>query len=76
MDHLPEPSLPAVATPPPTVHAALLESRQRWRDFVGLCADIAFETDAKGRFTFLSPDPVIGWPSTLLLGQPAGSRCP
>jgi diguanylate cyclase (GGDEF)-like protein len=72
MDHLFDRTLPAGHAASPAVHAALLESRQRWRDLVGLCADIAFETDAKGRFTFLSPDPVMGWPSTLLLGQPAG----
>jgi diguanylate cyclase (GGDEF)-like protein len=60
------------AASPLALHTALLESRQRWRDLVGLCADIAFETDAQGRFTFLSPDPAFGWPSSLLIGQPAG----
>ncbi len=54
------------------LNGALLESRQRWRDFVNLSADIAFETDAHGRFVFLSPDPAFGWPNALLLGQPAG----
>ena len=53
------------------VGAALLESRQRWRDFVTLSADFAFETDAQGRFAFVAPDPALGWPATLLLGQPA-----
>ncbi|MGH7119490.1 MAG: diguanylate cyclase [Acetobacteraceae bacterium] len=50
---------------------ALLESRERWRDLVHLAADIAFEIDACGRFTFLSPDVVLGWSSGTLLGQAA-----
>ena len=50
---------------------ALLDSRNRWRDLVTLAADIAFETDAWGRFVFISPDPALGWPATTLLGQPA-----
>ncbi len=51
--------------------AALLESRQRWRELVHVTADIAFETDAQGRFVFTSPNPAIGWSSNLLIGQPA-----
>ena len=54
------------------LNAALLESRQRWRELVGIAADIAFETDAQGRFVFISPDQAIGWSSALLIGQPAG----
>jgi len=50
---------------------ALLDSRQRWRDLVNMTADFAFETDARGRFSFVMPDPVLGWSATLLLGQPA-----
>jgi diguanylate cyclase (GGDEF)-like protein len=50
---------------------ALLESRQRWRDLVGLAADFVFETDAAGAFRFVMPDPALGWPATLLLDQPA-----
>lgn len=51
---------------------ALLDSRQRWRDLVTLAADLAFETDAAGRFVFVAPDPALGWPAGTLLGQPAG----
>ncbi len=54
----------------PALHGALLESRQRWRDFTSLATDLAFETDAAGRLTFLAPDPVLGWPQGALLGQP------
>jgi diguanylate cyclase (GGDEF)-like protein/PAS domain S-box-containing protein len=50
---------------------ALLDSRQRWRDLVNMAADLAFETDAEGRFVFLAPDPMLGWPAGSLLGQPA-----
>jgi diguanylate cyclase (GGDEF)-like protein/PAS domain S-box-containing protein len=53
------------------LNAALLESRQRWRELVTLSADIAFETDANGRFVFIAPDPVLGWSGNLLVGQPA-----
>lgn len=49
--------------------AALLESRQRWRDLVRLVADFVFETDEEGRLSFVSPDTVLGWPAASLLGQ-------
>jgi PAS domain S-box-containing protein len=50
---------------------ALLDSRLRWRDLVCMACDFAFETDARGRFVFVSPDPALGWPVEALLGQPA-----
>ena len=50
---------------------ALMESRQRWRHFVELASDLAFETDAKGRFTFAIPETALGWPSGSLIGQPS-----
>ncbi|MDA8251193.1 MAG: diguanylate cyclase [Rhodospirillales bacterium] len=53
------------------LQGALLDSRQRWRDLVTLAADLAFETDAEGRFVFLAPDPALGWPAATLLGQNA-----
>jgi diguanylate cyclase (GGDEF)-like protein len=49
----------------------LLESRQRWRDVVTMAADLVFETDAEGRFVFITPDPVLGWSPSTLIGQPA-----
>ena len=51
---------------------ALLDSRQRWRDLVGLSADLAFEADHLGRLTFLHPDPALGWPSGAMVGSGAG----
>ena len=50
---------------------ALLDSRQRWRDLLCLAADFAFETDAWGRFVFVTPDPALGWPAGTLIGQNA-----
>jgi diguanylate cyclase (GGDEF)-like protein len=51
--------------------AALLESRQRWRDLVRISADLAFETDPHGRFVFLAPEDVLGWSASTLIGEPA-----
>lgn len=53
------------------LNGALIESRQRWRDLVALSADLAFETDSFGRFTFITPDPALGWSASTLIGQPA-----
>jgi diguanylate cyclase (GGDEF)-like protein/PAS domain S-box-containing protein len=65
-----------LATAPPAgadtaLHAALVESRQRWRELIAISADLAFETDAQGRFTFVAPETAIGWPASLLVGQPS-----
>ena len=54
-----------------TLCSALLDSRQRWRDLVMIAADLAYETDAWGRFVFVTPDPALGWPAATLVGQPA-----
>ncbi len=50
---------------------ALLDSRQRWRDLVLTAADLAYETDAWGRFVFVMPDPALGWSVATLIDQPA-----
>lgn len=47
----------------------LLDSRQRWRDFGMIAADLMFETDLEGQMTFLAPDHVLGWPAADLLGS-------
>jgi diguanylate cyclase (GGDEF)-like protein len=54
-----------------TLRHALLDSRQRWRDLVLITADLAYETDARGRFVFVAPDPAYGWTASTLIGQPA-----
>ena len=51
------------------VRGALLDSRQRWHDLVCLAVDFAFETDEAGRFIFITPDPALGWPTSILLGE-------
>jgi diguanylate cyclase (GGDEF)-like protein len=53
------------------LRSVLLESRQRWRDLAALAADLAFETDANGCFTFVMPDPALGWSAAALLDRPA-----
>jgi diguanylate cyclase (GGDEF)-like protein len=42
----------------------------RWHERLLAAADLVFETDAAGRFVFIGPDPVLGWPAAALLGQP------
>ncbi|WP_428532142.1 diguanylate cyclase [Rhodopila sp.] len=66
----PAPASPQQAPHDP-VRDALMESRQRWRHLVGLATDLAFETDAQGHFVFMTPDTVLGWPSSSLIGQSA-----
>jgi len=61
----------AATTASDPLRGALLDSRQRWRELVTLAADLAFETDDSGRFTFVIPDPALGWTAATLLGQPA-----
>ena len=46
----------AADEPDNTLRHALLDSRQRWRDLVTMAADLAYETDEWGRFTFVMPD--------------------
>ena len=55
------------------LRGALLDSRQRWRDLVGLAADLTFETDHLGRLTFMSPDPAFGWASGTVIGTDASA---
>jgi diguanylate cyclase (GGDEF)-like protein/PAS domain S-box-containing protein len=52
------------------LRTALLDSRQRWRDLVSMAADFVFETDEHGRFSFVMPDPALGWDTATLIGQP------
>ena len=53
------------------INAAMLESRQRWRDLALMSGDICFETDAQGHFVFLAPDPLLGWDVAALLDRPS-----
>jgi len=50
---------------------ALIESRRRYKDLVEISSDFAWETDAEGRFSFVSPQGVLGWRPEALLGRQA-----
>ena len=48
---------------------ALTESRQRYKDLVEVSSDFAWETDADGRFAFVSPRGALGLPAEALVGH-------
>lgn len=54
-----------------SLRAALIESRQRYKDLVEISSDFAWETDESGHFVFVSPRGVLGWPPDQLLGRAA-----
>lgn len=54
-----------------SLRAALVESRQRYKDLVEISNDFAWETDAEGRFVFVSPRGALGYPATALVGRAA-----
>jgi diguanylate cyclase (GGDEF)-like protein len=62
---LPEPATQDV------IRGALVESRHRWQQFLGLAVDLAFETDIDGNFVFMMPEAPLGWPRGSLIGQPS-----
>lgn len=51
------------------IRQALFESRQRYRDLVTISSDFAWETDAEGRFVFVSPHGALGYSPEDLLGR-------
>ncbi len=50
---------------------ALFESRQRYKDLIEASCDFAWETDAEGRFTFLSAQGALGHSVADLIGAAA-----
>ncbi len=52
-----------------SLRGALLESRQRYKDLVAASSDVAWEIDAEGRFTFVSPRGVLGYAASELVGR-------
>jgi len=63
----------ASPAPPPSRGYAVPDPRApgaRWHDRLLAAADLVFETDAAGNFTFIGPDPALGWTAASLLGQP------
>jgi diguanylate cyclase (GGDEF)-like protein/PAS domain S-box-containing protein len=55
---------------------ALAESRGRYKDLVEISSDFAWETDAEGIFTFVSPDGALGYSARELIGQRAAEILP
>ncbi len=52
-----------------SLRAALVESRQRYKDLVEISSDFAWETDADGDFTFVSPRGALGYAASELAGK-------
>ena len=48
---------------------ALIDSRQRYRDIVEISSDFAWETDADGRFIFVSPGGALDYGADDLIGR-------
>lgn len=51
------------------LRAALVDSRQRYKDIVEASSDFYWETDAEGRFVFVSPKGTLGYTADELVGQ-------
>lgn len=51
------------------IRQALFDSRQRYRDLVTISSDFAWETDATGKFIFVSPHGALGYSPEDLLGR-------
>lgn len=54
-----------------SLRAALVESRQRYKDLVEISNDFAWETDSEGCFVFVSPRGALGYAATDLVGRSA-----
>jgi len=50
---------------------ALMDSRRRYKDLVEMASDFAWETDADGAFTFVSPAKVLGHAAAAMIGRHA-----
>ncbi len=53
------------------LRTALIESRQRYKDLVEASSDFAWETDAEGRFVFVSPRGALDYAAQQLIGERA-----
>ena len=49
---------------------SLIESRQRYKELVEIVSDFIWETDAEGRFSFISPRGALDWAASELIGRP------
>jgi PAS domain-containing protein len=48
---------------------SLIESRQRYKELVEIASDFTWETDAEGRFSFISPRGALDWSASELVGR-------
>ncbi|MBL8837366.1 MAG: sensor domain-containing diguanylate cyclase [Alphaproteobacteria bacterium] len=55
------------------LRVALVDSRRRYKDLVEASSDFAWETDAVGRFDFVSPRGGLGFSAAELIGRAADS---
>ncbi len=46
---------------------ALIDSRQRYKDFAQCSSDFAWETNSNGQFVFVSPGGALGYPAEQLI---------
>ncbi len=53
------------------LRTALVESRQRYKDLVEVSSDFSWETDAEGKFIFVSPRGALGFKADELIGRKA-----
>lgn len=53
------------------IRGALIESRLRFKDIAELCGDFCWETDAEGRFVYVSTTGPLGFSTDDLLGRSA-----
>lgn len=51
------------------LRAALVDSRQRYKDLVEVSSDFAWETDQQNRFIFVSPKGALGFTAEQLVGR-------
>lgn len=51
------------------LRGALTDSRQRYKDLVEVSSDFAWETDAQGKFAFVSPRGALGYRAEELVGR-------
>lgn len=61
------------ATRDRALREALIDSRSRYKDLVEVSSDFAWETDAEGRFVFVSPQGALGYNADELLALPPGA---
>lgn len=68
-----DPGTPPAAELDRALRQALIESRQRLKELLEMACDFAWETDAAGRFSFVTSNGALGRSTAELLGQDPAS---